>query len=248
MNLKRFGLIGKNISYSFSKNYFKNKFEENNIKDSFYDNYDIETIEKFPECISQNPELIGLNVTIPYKEVIIAYLDELSEVAKKIGAVNTIKIEETGKLVGYNTDYFGFQKSIENKLLGHHKKALILGTGGASKAISYALSELNIAVTVISRIASKDHLDYSQITPEIIQENQLIINCTPIGTSPKIEECVSIPYESITNQHFVIDLIYNPSETLFLKKAKSQGAQIQNGHEMLIQQAEKSWEIWNKKT
>lgn len=243
---KRFGLVGKNISYSFSKNYFTNKFKENNNTNCSYENFDLQSIEEFPSCLKNNPDLIGLNVTVPYKETIIPFLDELSEKARIIGAVNTIKIMKDGKLKGYNTDYFGFQKSLEPKLQPHHKKALILGTGGASKGVSYALNQLGIEVTFVSRNASDKVLVYSQITPEIFNEHKIIINCTPIGTSPKIDECVPIPYDCISEKHIAFDLIYNPSETLFLKKAKKQDAEIQNGLEMLLFQAEKSWEIWNK--
>ena len=243
---KRFGLVGKNISYSFSKNYFTNKFKENNNSNCTYENFDLQSIEEFPSCLKNNPDLIGLNVTIPYKETIIPFLDELSEKARIIGAVNTIKITKNGKLKGYNTDYYGFQKSLEPKLQPHHKKALILGTGGASKGVAFALNQMGIDVTFVSRKASKDTLNYFQLTAEIIKENTIIINCTPIGTSPKTNECISIPYEHLTSKHIAFDLIYNPSETLFLKKAKKQGAEIQNGLEMLLFQAEKSWEIWTK--
>ena len=243
---KRFGLVGKNISYSFSKNYFTNKFKENNNSNCSYENFDLQSIEEFPSCLKNNPDLIGLNVTVPYKETIIPFLDELSEKAKIIGAVNTIKFTKDGKLKGYNTDYYGFQKSIKPKLQSYHKKALVLGTGGASKGVSYALNQLGIEVTFVSRKTSKNNLIYSQLTEEKLNENTIIIHCTPIGTSPKTKECVSIPYEHLTSKHIAFDLIYNPSETLFLKKAKKQGAEIQNGLEMLVFQAEKSWEIWNK--
>lgn len=248
MQTKRFGLVGKNISYSFSKSYFANKFQENNNFDCEYENIDLQTIQELPNYLKKNPELIGLNVTIPYKETILPFLDELSETAKIIGAVNTIKITPGGKLIGYNTDYFGFQKALKPMLKPYHKKALILGTGGASKGVAFALKELEIDVTFVSRNASDKNLVYSQITPEIFDEHKIIINCTPIGTSPKIHECVPIPFNCFSGKHIAFDLIYNPSETLFLKNAKKQGAQIQNGLEMLIFQAEKSWEIWNKKT
>lgn len=243
---KRFGLLGRNISYSFSKGHFTTKFEKEKYQGYTYENFDIQEINVFPEIIKNTEHLKGLNVTIPYKEEVIPFLDKLSKKAKKIGAVNTIKITKKGKLKGYNTDYFGFLKSLKPLLKAHHKKALILGTGGASKGVAFALEELGLDYTFVSRKASENAIDYSQINAETFQEYQIIINSTPIGTSPNIEACPDIPYELFTEQHIAYDLIYNPAETQFLKNAAAQGAQTKNGLDMLIFQAEKAWEIWNK--
>lgn len=241
----KFGLIGKNISYSFSKKYFTEKFEKLNLKNLKYYNFDIPEIEEFPFLLYHKEEDFGgLNVTIPYKQSIIKYLDESSEEAKKIGAVNTIKITNDNKLIGYNTDVYGFTKSIQPLLNSSVKKALILGTGGASKAISYALEKMNITYKFVSRNSNKGIL-YQDLTKELLENYQLIINCTPLGTFPNISEKPLIPYASISKNHIAFDLIYNPEETAFLKAAKKQGAVVKNGLEMLQLQAEKSWEIWN---
>jgi shikimate dehydrogenase len=245
MQRKRFGLLGRNISYSFSKGYFTEKFSTENLTECSYENFDIQDINDFPEIIKANRDLKGLNVTIPYKETIMPFLDELSERATKIGAVNVIKITKEGKLKGYNSDYYGFKKALEPLLLPHHKKALILGTGGASKGVAYALEELGIQHTFVSRKPAENAIDYSQITAEVFNENHIIINSTPLGTSPKTDEFPDIPYHFFTNSHIAFDLIYNPAETQFLKKAKAEGAIVKNGMEMLVFQAEKAWEIWN---
>ena len=243
---KRFGLLGRNISYSFSKGYFTEKFNKENLEGCTYENFDIPEITAFSEIIKNTPELKGMNVTIPYKEVVIPYLDQLSEIAAEIGAVNTIKFTEKGKLEGHNTDYYGFMKSLEPLLQSHHKKALILGTGGASKGVAYALKELGISYTIVSREAKGNIIDYNQINAATFDDYQIIINSTPVGTSPNIEAFPLIPYEYFTAKHIAYDLIYNPAETQFLKKAAAQGAQTKNGQDMLIFQAEKAWEIWNK--
>jgi len=241
----QFGLVGKNISYSFSKGFFNEKFQNLNLLlDYSYENLDFQTIEQFPEYIKQNPSISGLNVTIPYKEAIIPYLDKLSKKAIEIGAVNTIKITKSGKLKGFNTDYLGFKKSLEPLLNTSHKKALILGTGGASKAIVYALKQLGISSLFVSRNAIGDAIGYNQINEKTFEEFHIIINCTPIGTFPNTNSCPEIPYKYFTYNHIAFDLIYNPAETMFLKKAKDQGAIIKNGFEMLTIQAEKSWNIW----
>ena len=244
--MRKFGLIGKNISYSFSESYFKNKFEKEHIKDASYQNFDLESISEFNALIKKNNDIAGLNVTIPYKEVIIPYLDSINKTAAKIGAINTIKITKKGNLKGYNTDYYGFINSLEPILKKHHKNALILGTGGASKAIAYALNKLKINYIYVSRTKTEDNLTYNELNEQIINKHLIIINCSPVGTFPKIQDCPDIPYEFITNKHILFDLIYNPSETLFLKKGKQLGATICNGLIMLELQAEKSWEIWNK--
>ena len=244
--LKRFGLLGRNINYSFSRGYFTDKFKKEQLDNCSYENFDIPEITAFAEIIANNTDIKGMNVTIPYKEVVIPYLDKLSKKAAKIGAVNTIKFTKKGKLKGYNTDYYGFLKSLSPLLQPHHKKALILGTGGASKGVAFALEELGIAYTFVSREAKPHIIDYSQINADTFNEYQIIINSTPIGTSPNIEACPAIPYEFFTEEHIAYDLIYNPAETQFLKNAKAQGAQIKNGLDMLVFQAEKAWEIWNK--
>ena len=247
INKKRFGLLGKNISYSFSRGYFKEKFESGNYEGCSYENFDIPEIEGFPEIVKNNqPEIKGINVTIPYKEVVIPYLDKLSKKAAKIGAVNTIKFTKKGKLKGYNTDYYGFKKSLEPLLQPHHKKALILGTGGASKGVAFALTELGIDYEFVSRGNKVKTMDYSQLNEATFNEYHIIINSTPVGTSPDIEACPAIPYEFFSDKHIAYDLIYNPAETQFLKNARANGAQIKNGLSMLEYQAEKSWEIWNK--
>jgi shikimate dehydrogenase len=243
---KRFGLLGRNINYSFSKGYFTEKFNTENLAGCSYDNFDIPEITAFPEIIKNTPDLKGMNVTIPYKEVVIPYLDQLSKKATLIGAVNTIKINKKGKLKGYNTDYYGFMKSLQPLLQAHHKKALILGTGGASKGVAFALDELGIGYTFVSREAKANAMAYDQINSGTFDEYQIIINSSPVGTSPNTEASPLIPYNYFTEKHIAYDLIYNPAETQFLKKAKVQGAQTKNGQDMLIFQAEKAWEIWNK--
>jgi shikimate dehydrogenase len=241
-----FGLIGKNIEYSFSKKYFTEKFELGQLSDYKYINFDIQTIDDFPKIIAENPDLKGLNVTIPYKESVIQYLQKLSKTAFEIGAVNTIRFTKKGKLKGYNTDWHGFKKSIEPLLDSHHKKALILGTGGAAKAVAYALGKLGILYTFVSREEKEGMIDYNRINATTFDNYHIIVNCTPLGTSPNTKEFPPIPYEYFTPKHIAFDLIYNPEETQFLKKAKKKGAVTKNGYEMLVFQAEKAWKIWNK--
>ncbi len=244
---KKYGLVGKNIDYSFSKTYFTEKFSKDAVfEDCEYQNFDISKVEKFPEIIASNLDLKGLNVTIPYKETVIPYLNTLSKKATQIGAVNVIRFTKKGKLKGYNSDSYGFKKTLKPLLQPHHKRALILGTGGAAKAVAFALEELNILFTYVSREKKENNIDYKRINLTTFDNYQIIINCTPLGTSPKIEESPDIPYEFFTSNHIAFDLIYNPEETLFLKKAKSFGAITKNGMEMLIHQAEKAWKIWNK--
>ncbi|WP_025743010.1 shikimate dehydrogenase family protein [Aquimarina pacifica] len=240
---KKFGLLGRDIGYSFSKGYFTNKFEKENL-DYQYDNFDLKQIEDVKKVIA-NSQVKGLNVTIPYKEEVIPYMDDLDPVAKEIGAVNTIKFEKNQKLRGYNSDYYGFTESLKPLLNDSIKKALILGTGGASKAIAYSLNKLNIAYTFVSRNPDVNQLSYTNLDEDIIKSSTLIINCTPLGTFPNIQDSPDIPYEYITKNHVLYDLIYNPDETVFLRKGKEKGATISNGSRMLVLQAEKSWEIWN---
>ena len=246
-NQRLFGLLGRDISYSFSSGYFKEKFAELKLTNHQYQNFDIDSIQRFPELINQTKTLSGMNVTIPYKEEVIPFLDEIDSEAKEIGAVNTIKFLENGKLKGFNTDVFGFLNSIKPLLEKRHTKALILGTGGASKAVAFALQKLQIDFKFVSRNPSAEkEISYINLSEEIIISHTIIINCTPLGTFPETDLCPEIPYQFITSKHVLFDLIYNPSKTAFLKKGKEKGAKIKNGLEMLQLQAEKSWEIWNR--
>jgi len=246
--MKTFGLLGRNISYSFSSGYFKEKFEALNLQYHVYQNFDIDNIDNFPQLLSDNKSTInGMNVTIPYKEEVVPFLDEIDDEAAVIGAVNTIKFLTNGKLKGYNTDVYGFQNSLEPLLEKHHQKAFILGTGGASKAVAYTLNKLQIECVFVSRNPTNENqVSYADITEKLLLEHLLIINCTPLGTFPETNLCPDIPYQFITSKHLIFDLIYNPSVSTFLQKGKNQGAKIKNGLEMLQLQAEKSWEIWNR--
>lgn len=240
--MKLFGLIGYPLSHSFSKRYFTQKFESEKI-DAQYENYPLKAIEEFPALI-KNYNLSGINVTIPYKQDVIPYLDSMSEEAKKIGAVNTIQIRD-GKLKGNNTDCYGFEQSLLPFLKPSHKHALVLGTGGASKAVVFVLDKLGIEWKYVSRTKFSNVLTYKEINAEIVKSHPLIINTTPLGMYPNVEECPEIDYDAIGENHLLYDLVYNPEETLFLQKGKSKGATIKNGLEMLHLQAEKAWEIWN---
>ncbi len=242
----KFGLIGKDISYSFSRGYFAEKFKLLGLGNHSYVNFDLPEIEVFEKLLSDNPEVKGLNVTIPYKEAIIPYMTKLDAKAEKIGAVNTIKVNKNG-LTGYNTDFYGFQKSIEPFLKKHHKKALILGTGGASKAIAFVFEELNIPYKLVSRNPKKNQLSYQELDKAILDEFTILVNCTPLGTHPNVNQKPDIPYIYLKENHLLFDLIYNPEKTAFLLEGESRGASICNGHRMLELQAEKAWEIWNSK-
>jgi len=244
--MKVYGLIGKNIAHSFSKEYFTNRFSNTGAVDCIYNNFPLENINDFQRIISENPNIAGLNVTIPYKESIIPFLGSLSKKAKAIGAVNVIRFKKNGELKGYNSDYLGFKKALKPLLTEHHKKALILGTGGAAKAIAFALDELDLTYAFVSRNSKNSALIYERLNETVFENFQIIINCTPVGTSPKIDECPPIPYHFFSERHVAFDLIYNPNETEFMKQAKKKGAVVKNGHDMLVFQAEKSWEIWNK--
>ena len=247
--MKKYGLIGFPLGHSFSRNYFNNKFADEKI-DAEYVNFEIPSIQDFRRVIEENPNIYGLNVTIPYKQQVIPYLDELDADAEEIGAVNVIKfIREAGqklKLVGYNSDVVGFMGSIKPLLKPHHREALILGTGGASKAIVYGLRKLGISSVFVSRTKKEGMLTYDELTPEIMQEFTVIINCTPVGMFPHTDACPALPYECLTEKHLLFDLIYNPEETLFMKKGVAQGAITKNGLEMLLLQAIGAWSIWNK--
>ena len=246
--MKTYGLIGYPLSHSFSAGYFKKKFEKENITDSEYKNFEIPSIDLLPEIIKNNPDLIGLNVTIPYKEQVIPFLDELDEAAKEIGAVNTIKIFRNGDkiiLKGYNTDVYGFKETLKPLLKNNHQRALILGTGGAAKAVEYVLKNIGLSVLYISRKPENDNeRGYNELNEIAIKNFPVIVNSSPIGMYPNVDACPDIPYEFITSNNLLYDLIYNPAETLFLKKGKEKGALIQNGLPMLELQAEKAYEIW----
>ncbi len=247
--MDKYGLIGYPLGHSFSVSYFNQKFADENI-DATYENFEIPSIDLLPEVLDSNPELRGLNVTIPYKEKVIPFLDSITPEARAIGAVNVIRVTHTGKkqvtLKGYNTDAVGFTKSIEPMLdTKWHKKALILGTGGASKAVNYGLHSLGLETLFVSRFERPGTIQYGSITPEVIQEYNVIVNCTPVGMYPNTEACPQLPYEAMDNHTILYDLIYNPDTTLFMKKGEEHGANVKNGLEMLLLQAFASWEFWN---
>lgn len=241
--MRQFGLIGKAIAYSFSKSYFTEKFIQENIIDCVYDVFDLNEIEDIASVFSR-PNLVGFNVTIPYKQAIIPYLDELSPEAEAIGAVNTVLIEN-GRKIGHNTDYTGFENSLNPLLKPHHKRALILGFGGAALAIAYSLKKLGIPYTVVSRNPSHAEISYTDLNQSLMEEHLIIINCTPLGTHPDVSAAPNIPYAYLTDQHLLYDLIYNPAKTEFLRRGEEKKSTIKNGQEMLILQADKSWRIWN---
>jgi shikimate dehydrogenase len=244
--MQEYGLIGRNISYSFSEGYFTNKFKELGITDCEYSTFDLSDISELKELLESKPNLNGFNITIPYKEDVLAFLDEIDESAKAIKAVNTVKIEN-GKLIGFNTDTFGFRTSIKPFFEPQHRKALILGTGGAAKAIAFVLEQLGVDYFYVSRNPKAEkEISYSDLTKEAITNFPFIINCSPVGTFPDVDKCPDIPYDGITPTHLLYDLIYNPEETLFLKKGKDRGASTVNGLSMLHHQAEEAWRIWNK--
>jgi len=248
--MDKYGLIGYPLGHSFSISYFNQRFHDEVI-DAVYENYEIPTIDALEEVLELNPELRGLNVTIPYKEKVIPYLDTLTPEARAIGAVNVIRVIHDGnttKLKGYNSDVIGFTKSIEPMLdKKWHQKALILGTGGASKAVAYGLRYLGLETVFVSRYERPDTIQYKSITPEVVKEYNVIVNCTPVGMYPKTEECPDLPYEAMDAHTILYDLIYNPDETLFMKKGAEHGAQVKNGLEMLLLQAFSSWEFWHEK-
>lgn len=246
--MEKYGLIGYPLGHSFSVGYFNEKFQNEGI-DAEYVNFEIPQINMLPEVIASNPDLVGLNVTIPYKEKVISYLDHVSPEARAIGAVNVIRIIHKGKnviLKGYNSDVIGFTQSIEPRLETYHKKALILGTGGASKAINFGLKSLGLETVFVSRYERPGTIQYEKLTPEDIKEYNVIVNCTPCGMFPHTNECPNLPYEAMDSHTLLYDLIYNPDETLFLYKGKQQGATVVNGLEMLLLQAFASWEFWHE--
>lgn len=243
--MKKFGLIGYPLTHSFSKSYFQKKFDRENILDAEYENYPLEKIEDFPSLIEKIPNLIGLNVTAPYKESIIPFLTELDDTAKSIGAINTIKFSDD-KLIGYNTDAWGFAKSLLNIASPDMKTALIIGDGGASKAVKHVLDRIGIKYQVVNRTKKDSVITFEELTDELISSTKLFIQTTPLGTFPNINEMPPIPMNSVNSNHKAIDLIYNPEETLFLKMMREKGAKTKNGLEMLQAQAEEAWRMWNK--
>ena len=247
--MDKYGLIGYPLGHSFSISYFNQKFQDEGI-DAVYENYEIPNIDALPEVLGSNPELKGLNVTIPYKEKVIPFLDNISPEARAIGAVNVIRVTHRGskiELKGYNSDVIGFTKSIEPMLEKWHQKALILGTGGASKAIDYGLRNLGLETVFVSRYERPGTIQYKNITPEVVKEYNVIVNCTPVGMYPKTEVCPELPYEAMDSHTILYDLIYNPDETLFMKRGAEYGANVKNGLEMLLLQAFSSWEFWHEK-
>lgn len=245
--MDKYGLIGYPLGHSFSISYFNEKFANEGI-DASYINFEIPQIDNLKEILASNPELRGLNVTIPYKQKVIAYLDELSPEARAIGAVNVIRVTHKGKntyLKGFNSDVIGFTRSIEPMLESIHKKALILGTGGASLAIEYGLKSLGIETQFVSRTKKEGCITYEEVTPEVVKEYNVIVNCTPLGMYPKADTCPNLPYEAMDNHTILYDLIYNPDETLFMKKGAQYGATTKNGLEMLLLQAFASWDFWH---
>ena len=248
--MDRYGLIGYPLGHSFSISYFNQKFADEGIN-AKYENYEISSIDMLTEILDKHPNLKGLNVTIPYKEKVIPFLDSIAPEAREIGAVNVIRVTHEGKktlLKGFNSDVIGFTRSIEPMLdRKWHKKALILGTGGASKAIHYGLKSLGLESVYVSRYERPETIQYSQVTPEVIREYNVIVNCTPVGMYPKIEECPPLPYEAMDHHTILYDLIYNPDQTLFMQKGAQYGAEVKNGLEMLLLQAFASWEFWNGK-
>ena len=246
--MEKYGLIGYPLGHSFSIIYFNQRFDDEGI-DATYENFEIPTIDELPEIIARNPELRGLNVTIPYKEKVIPFLDSISPEARAIGAVNVIRVvhqKNNTLLKGYNSDVIGFTQSIESMLDPKwHKKALILGTGGASKAINYGLKSLGLETVFVSRYERPDTIQYDKITPEVIKEYNVIVNCTPVGMYPHTDECPQLPYEAMDSHTILYDLIYNPDQTLFMRMGAKHGAEVKNGLEMLLLQAFASWEFWH---
>ena len=247
--MPEFGLIGRTLTHSFSQTYFTQKFHSLDLPDHHYELFELPTINDLPALLARQPGLRGLNVTIPYKEQVWPFLSEVAPSAARVGAVNVIEFAAAGRLIGHNTDYLGFRDSLRT-LLPHPwpagLRALVLGSGGASKAVEVALRELGIGYWVVSRNPLGAGLTYPELTPRLLQEHLLIVNTTPLGTYPEVEECPPIPYEALTSGHCLYDLIYNPRETEFMRRGQAAGAQTKNGFEMLCLQAEAAWAIWNK--
>lgn len=245
--MKKYGLIGYPLGHSFSMGYFNEKFKNEAIN-AVYENFEIPDIQDITTVIGSNPDLAGFNVTIPYKEKVMDYLDYIAPEAAEIGAVNVVKVTHNGEravLKGFNSDVVGFVNSIKPLLRPLHKKTLVLGTGGASKAVEYGLRKLGLETIKVSRTEKDNTITYGQVTPELLSEYKVIVNCTPCGMAPHFDECPNLPYDSIDDSFLLYDLIYNPEETLFLRKGKEKDATVKNGLEMLLLQAEEGWNIWN---
>lgn len=241
----KYGLIGYPLTHSFSKKYFTEKFERESIVDHVYELYPIQQIAELPALLESVPALSGLNVTIPYKEQVIPYLDEQTSVVQEIKACNCIRIQD-GKLIGYNTDVIGFAQTLERKLAAHHKRALVLGTGGAAKAVHYVLRKKGIDFLEVSRTYKDGCLTYSDINKQLLSTHTLIINTTPLGMYPQVDQAPDLPYDELNQQHYLYDLVYNPAKTKFLLEGEKRGVLIENGSDMLVIQAEASWDIWNQ--
>lgn len=244
----KYGLLGYPLGHSFSKRYFEEKFDKDQIS-AIFENFELPEAKEMLTHVNTEKELIGFCITIPHKEAIIPYLDSCDDAITKIGAVNCVKIRrdsDSFSLKGYNTDVIGFEKSFKEFLKPEHKKAIILGTGGASKAVEYVLEKLGISYHMVSRVKTETNLCYEDVTPQLMSEIQLVINTTPLGMYPKIDAAPNLPYENVSEQHYFYDLVYNPKETLFLSRAKAQGAMIKCGMDMLELQAEANWNIWNE--
>lgn len=247
--MDKYGLIGYPLGHSFSIGYFNEKFANENI-DAQYINFEIPSIDNLVEVLSSNPQLRGLNVTIPYKEQVIRYLDSISPEAQAIGAVNVIRVSQKGNqtfLRGFNSDVIGFTKSIEPLLERYHRKALILGTGGAAKAVDYGLKSLGLETQMVSRSRKTGAITYDDVKAETIEEYNVLVNCTPLGLYPNVDLCPTLPYNAMNSRTLLYELLYNPDETLFMRKGREQGATVKNGLEMLLLQAFASWEFWNGK-
>lgn len=244
--MRRFGLIGFPLTHSFSRNYFSNKFEVEGHTDCCYELFPISSVQELPALLQQYPDLVGLNVTIPYKQQVLPFLHDTSALPASLQACNTIRIRQ-GQLAGFNTDWVGFEESLVPLLLPHHRQALVLGNGGASRAVLYVLQRLGIGYEVVSRqLHEGSTITYDQLTPELVGQHTLIINTTPLGTYPNIDEQPPLPYKALTAQHLLYDLVYNPATTRFMQQGQQQGATVKNGYDMLVGQAEAAWRIWNE--
>jgi shikimate dehydrogenase len=242
--MKLYGLIGRPLTHSFSKAYFAEKFRREHIEECRYENFELQTIAQLQTILNTHTDLQGLNVTIPYKKEVLPFLHEKNEIVDAINACNCIHIKD-GRLHGYNTDVIGFRKSLQPYLKPHHTKALVLGTGGSSGAVQYALQQLGIAYALVSRQKGGHSLTYNELNADVLAEHTVIINTTPVGMYPNVDAAPDLPYQFITSRHLLFDLIYNPEQTVFLQRGAAQGATISNGHAMLVLQAEESWDIWN---
>ena len=255
-SIRKFGLLGHPLGHSFSKKFHNERFAQLGI-DAVYENFDLDDISLLPALLQSQPDLIGLNVTIPYKQAVMTYLDELDPLAQRIGAVNVVRVEHLSsnnlstrvpgvRLKGFNSDIVGFRDSLQPMLRGDEKKALVLGTGGASKAIFVALQDLGITPVYVSRTAASGRLTYADLTPEVMADHLVIVNCTPLGMFPKVDACPDLPYHLLTPRHICFDCVYNPEETLFMKRAAAQGTSVKCGYEMLVGQAIESYRIWTE--